>query len=403
MLPSSFLLLGRPHAGTWWLTLQLALGVMLGVYTWQAIVSARGERTASSGIDEARLLVIPWMQVPGGHDLGSAAVLSTLRNVPGVASASAANQAPFGKSAWSAHLWTGNDDARRDLVSVYMADEAFLSTLGVAPSRGRRFATDEYQDYTGDRERLLGDPAPALVSSALAQRLYGTTEVLGRSPRLFPGKRLRIVGVIDQLPLPATAHQPDGAALVLPMRMTRADGVHFLVRHAGDADAVAARLHAALTTAYPDALIAPPAALATLRSQASREFMLHAGAALAACLSWWLLTLGMLMLFGERWIEEHRQEISLRRAFGATALQLAHRLRGEYLVLASMASLLGIVSASLVPRVLPSWLPSMPSPWLLVIALVATAAVVQLAATWPIRVAGHVAPHLVSRSPSVRL
>lgn len=398
----SFLLLGRPHAGTWWLALQLAIGAVLCAHAWQTMLGAYLQRTAPSGIDQTQVLVVPWMQGTSGRDPGSAAVLRTLRAVTGVQSASAANQAPYGSSAWSAHLWTGNA-MHRDLASIYLVDETFFATLRMAPSRGRRFAAAEYQDYTGDQQRLHADPAPALISAALAMRLYGTGDVLGRPLHLFPGKRLHVVGVIDRIPLPATAHRPDGTALVLPVRMTRADDAHFLVRHAGDADAMSARIHAALSAAFPDAAIATPTAMSALRMHASRGSLRHAWMALAACGSWWLLTLGMLMFGGQRWVREHRQEVSLRRAFGTTGSQLGHRLRWEYLLLASAASALGAVAtAVLLPRIVPTWSP-VPTTAALLLAIACTVVLVQLAATWPIRLARHIPPHLVSRSPSVRL
>ncbi|MBL8256290.1 MAG: ABC transporter permease [Pseudoxanthomonas mexicana] len=399
----SFLLLGRAHAGTWWLTLQLAIGVVLGVHACQAVVTAHRERVVASGIDDAHVLVVPWMQVPHDHDPGSAAVLRTLRSVAGVLSASAANQVPYGTSAWSAHLWTEGGAARRDLASLYMVDDAFLATLGLATSRGRRFIAGEYRDDITDPQRPHADPAPALISAALANRLYGVADARGQMLYLFPGKRLQVIGVIDRIPLPATAHRADGTAVVLPVRTTRADGAHFLVRHGGDNDALASRLHTALSAAYPDVVVATPVALATLRANASRGPLRHAWAALAVCASWWLLTLGVLVFGGQRWVQEHRQEVSLRRALGATGIALGHRLRWEYLLLAIVASGLGLAT---VAAVLPLFVParsSAPTPAIFVFVGACTIGLVQLAATWPIRLTRHIPPHLVSRSPSVRL
>jgi len=156
MSASAFLLLGRPRAGTGWLALQLAIGMMLCAYAWQAMLMAHAQRSAPDGADDARVLVVPWLQPAHGRDPGSASVLRTLRALPGVQSAAAGNQAPYGNSAWSAHVWTEGDPARRHLVTVYLADEVFLSTLGLVPSRGRRFAPSEYQDYTGANKAREG-------------------------------------------------------------------------------------------------------------------------------------------------------------------------------------------------------------------------------------------------------
>lgn len=402
MPPSSSLLLGRSHAGTWWLALQLAIGVMLCLYAGQAMVELHARRTAADGLHAEQVLVVPWIQPAHDRDPGSRAVLRTLRSIPGVRSAAMANQSPYGSSAWSAHMWTGGDAAQRTLASIYLVDEDFMATLGMALPRGRRFARSEYQDYTGDQRRLHADPAPAILSAALAERLYGGTDALGRRLQLLPDKQLHVVGVLPEIPLPASAHRRDGTALILPVRMTRAGDAHFFVRHGGDADAVSARIRAALAAAYPDAVIATPVSLPVLRSKASEGAARQAWTSLVVCAAWWLSTLGLLVLGGHRWVLDHRQEISLRRAFGASAAQLTHRLRGEYLLLALIASVAGVAAAALLPRLVPAWMSS-PSPWTFVPIVFATALLVQLAATWPVRLARRIPPHLVSRSPSVRL
>ena len=403
MPSSSFLLLGRPHAGAWWLVLQIAIGVMLCLYAGQAMLRMYEQATAADGIDAADVLVIPWMQPAQGQDPGAKAVLRTLRGVAGVRAAAAGNQSPYGTSAWSVHAWKSGDRGHRHLVSLYLADEDFMSTLGMDDTHGRRFVNAEYQDYTGDQHRLHADPAPAIISAAFAETLFGHVEPLGRSLQLLPGKRLHVVGVLPRIPLPATAHRRDGTAVILPVRMTRASEAHFFIRHTGDALAVSARVRAALAAAYPDVVVAAPISLTALRAQASLGATRHAWTSLAVCVAWWLSTLAMLGLGGHRWMLDHQQEISLRRAFGATDTQLAHRLRREYLMLAVIACAIGMAVAALLARLMPAWTLPLPSFGTCAAVVVGTVLVVQLAATWPVRLTRRIPPHLVSRSPSVRL
>lgn len=404
MSTSSFLLLGRSHAGVGWLCTQLAIGVVLCVYAWQALLAARAQQAAPSGIDEARVLVVPWLQATHGADPGSASVLRTLRAVPGVQSVAAGNQAPYGNSAWSAHVAARKDMARRELATVYLADDTFLPTLGMDIALGRPFASHEYQDYTGDLRALHTDPAPAIISAALAKRLYGGADPLGRSLHLPTGAPRVVIGVIAEIPLPATAHRRDGEALLLPVRMTRAEEAHFFVRHAGDADAMSARLRRALAATYPDAVVAAPVGLQVLRMRACSDAMRHAWTSVAIVVGWWLSSLGMLAIGGHRWVQDRRQELSLRRAFGATGSQLARTLCAEYLLLAIVASLPGAwVAASALPHVVPAWMTPAAAPWMPLAASGAVIALVQLGATWPAGLARRIPPHLVSRSPSVRL
>src|SRR5690606_35847931 len=156
--------------------------------------------------------------------------------------ATASNQAPYGSSAWSVEVEPDTAPGRRHLASVYFADDAFMATLGLSPAHGRGFLPGEYRDDAGDRQRLGMASAPVLVTSALARRLYGDADPLGRTCALASGARLHVVGVVGRLPPPATAHRPDGGTLVLPMRLARADEAQFVVRYRGDARTVSGRI-----------------------------------------------------------------------------------------------------------------------------------------------------------------
>lgn len=399
---SSFLLLGRHHAGIGLIVLQLAIGVVLCLQAWQAITALRIARAAPDGIDGASLLLVPWVQMAPTADPGVPAVLECLRKVPGVLSATAANQAPYGAHAWGAQVWTATRPATKHIASVFLVDEGFASTLGLETSAGRHFMTHEFRDYRGDQADLQAGTRSVLVSSALAARLYGNSDPLGRPLLTAPGTQLRVVGVFERLPPPAGARTGD-LTVVLPVRMSRAAEARFIVRHAADPGTVATRIRTALSTAYPSAVVAEPMDMAALR-----EASLHAPRSRAAwwssaCIAWWASTLGLLMLGGQRWVQEHAREFSLRRAAGATGRQLARRLRLEYLGLACAAASFGLVGGRwLLPQLVPGSIAA-PSDW----ALLATAAwamlAVQLAAAWPARLVRQIPPHLVSRSPSGRL
>ncbi|SDR18505.1 FtsX-like permease family protein [Pseudoxanthomonas sp. CF385] len=399
-----FLLLGRHHAGTWLIALQLAIGVVLCLQAWQAVTGLHAARAMPDGIDDAGLLLVPWLQMTPGSDPGVADVVRRLRNVPGVQSATAANQAPYGNSAWSMHVWMSARPAERHVVSVFLGDERFAWTLGLATVRGREFLPDEFRDYAGDQTDLHAALGPAIISSALARRLYGDADPLGRTVWTAPGARLHVVGVIDRVPPPASARDTGDLAMLLPVRMVRAGDAQFLVRHTGDADGVASRIRTALAAAYPSMAVADPVGMTSLREASLHAPRMRARWSVGACVAWWFSTLGLLMLGGERWVQAHAQEFSLRRAAGATGRQLARRLRCEYLGLACMAVMAGLTCGGwLLPRVAPDGLVSTPSMGAMLAAAAWATLAVQFAATWPARLARRIPPHLVSRSPSVRL
>lgn len=399
-----FLLLGRHHAGTWLIALQLAIGVVLCLQAWQAVTGLHAARATPDGIDDTGLLLVPWLQVTPASDPGVADVLRRLRSVPGVRAATASNQVPYGNSAWSVHVWTPARPAERSVVSVFLGEEHFGSTLGLATVRGRDFVPAEFRNYAGTQTDLHADLGPAIISTALAEQLYGDADPLGRTLLTAPGARLYVVGVIDRVPPPASARDTRDLAMLLPVRMVRAGDAQFLIRHRGDANDMAARISAALSDAYPSVAIAPPVEMAALREAALRGPRLRARWSVGACVAWWFSTLGLLMLGGQRWVQAHAQEFSLRRAAGATGRQVARRLRCEYLGLAAIAATVGLACGGwLLPRVAPDGWVSTPSIGAMLAAAAWATLAVQFAAAWPARQARRIPPHLVSRSPSVRL
>lgn len=403
-MSSPFLLLGRHHAGTWLIALQLAIGVVLCLQAWQAATGLQAARNAPDGIDDAGLLLVPWIQVTPAADPGVGDVLRRLRGVPGVLSATAANQVPYGSNAWSVHAWTPDRPAERNVVSVFLTDEQFSATLGIAMTRGRDFMPREFHDWAGDQADLHANLDPAIISSALASRLYGDANPLGRILLTAPGAQLRVVGVVDRVPPPTSAPATRDLAMMLPVRMVHAGGAQFLVRHTGTSDDMAARIRTALSTAYPAIVVADPVDMAALRDASLHAPRLRARWSVGACIAWWVSSLGLLMLGGQRWVQDHAQEFSLRRAAGATGRQLARRLRLEYLGLACVAALLGLACGGwILPRIAPGWRVAAPSAWAMLAAVAWATLAVQLAAAWPVRLARRIPPHLVSRSPSVRL
>lgn len=398
-----FLLLGRHHAGTWLIALQLAIGVVLCLQAWQAVTGLRAARTAPDGVDDAGLLLVPWLQTTPATDPGVADVLRRLRTVPGVRAVTASNQVPYGNSAWSVHVWTPARPAERNVVSVFLGEEHFGSTLGMAIVRGRDFLPGEFRNYAGTQTDLHAGLGPAIISAALAKQLYGDADPLGRTLLTAPGAKLHVIGVVERVPPPAIARDVRDLAMLLPVRMVRAGDAQFLIRHDNDTHDMAARIRAALSAAYPSVAIAAPVEMAALREDALHGPRLRVRWSVGACIAWWLSTLGLLMLGGQRWVQAHAQEFSLRRATGATGRQLARRLRCEYLALATIAATVGLACGWLLPRIAPDGWAATPS----IAAMLATVGwatlAVQFAAAWPARLARRIPPHLVSRSPSVRL
>lgn len=403
-LRSGFLWLGRDNAVVALLVLQVAVGVVLLCEACQSVAAWQAQRRATDGMAYDRITVFQGLIATSANDVSTTRILARLRRVPGVELAAASNQVPHGYNAWSSTLWAGQGQRSRSSVSVYLASEDFLETLGVPVRSGRDFLAHEYTDYSGNQSVLYPASSPAIVNTQLARRLSPDGNALGRTFRLRRDAELRVVGIAD-IPPPANGRDAENLVAMLPVRMTHAGQARLLVRtRAEDRLHVASLARRAIARAHPSLVIAPADTMSALHDAASRNEHRWAAVAVVACAIWWLLVLTALWLAGQRWVQAHALELSLRRAFGARPAHLARRLRCEYLLIACIGSVLGMMLwQSPLPRWWLPWASGQAPAWVVPASLILSLIVAQLAASWPSHRAKAMAPHNVSRSPSVRL
>lgn len=404
MVRSRLLLLGR-HP--WWsglLVAEIAAFIVLASLAWSAW---RAMPTPPPVLPEDEIIVFPSLDTVDNVPLPSASILRLVRSVPGVRHAAIANQSPYSFDvSWASRAW--KDDARDDdaVVAIYFGTDAMVQTLGLHLIEGRDFAPADISAYGGDQTRLHARGAPAIISVSLAERLFPGTPAIGGRLHIRHDAPLTVVGVVAALPAAANGFRqnPEGFAILLPTAPADARLGPLLVRSgSGDRVRVSTAVEHVLKKAYPRGLStasrplsADRTAMASLRAVLPRA--LSAGAGLGA-----LVLLATLLLATE-WMARHqRMELSLRRAFGASRHQLVREWGLELGALAGLGAMLGgLISGSPIASRLSGGLPLLPP---LHTALLATACAAALAlmATWIAMRAFCIPPHLVSRSPSVRL
>jgi putative ABC transport system permease protein len=152
-----------------------------------------------SGVDEASLAVIKLtgFEASQASDL-NARVLSGLRSVAGVQSATVTNTAPFGEKLSTGGVTTGKEPgATGAVVDFYVGSPGTFKAMGLHLLAGRLLQPDEYRAFTS----FVPDDASVLISRSLAQHLWPNRDPLGRElwcDRLH----FRVVGVLDHLVRP---------------------------------------------------------------------------------------------------------------------------------------------------------------------------------------------------------
>lgn len=280
-----------------------------------------------------------------------ARLLATIRDLPEVVSAAAAFVGPYDNSTWRNNIKVGGKQYR------YLYNEAtddLADTLRMNVLRGRWFdRSDDGADWT-----------PAVVNVRLAREMFGDDDPLGKlvedesepdpaSPVQRERTRLRIVGVIDDFRKDGEYSPPETFLIARNRLDDPAERVQapraLLVRvrpgtQAGFEEKLVSRLRAA---APEWTFQAEP--LELKREQARLAYIGPLGA--SAVVAVFLLIMVALGLTGVLWLNvtQRTQEIGLRRAKGATILDVQRQIVGEVAVLTTLAVVVGVILAAQFP------------------------------------------------------
>ena len=280
-----------------------------------------------------------------------ARVLATVRDLPEVESAAAAFIGPYEGVTWRNDITVGG---KRYVYFYNEATDDFADTLRMNVLRGRWFdKSDDGADWT-----------VAVVNLRLAREMFGDEDPIGRfvedesepdpaSPVQRERTRLRIVGVIDDFRKDGEYSAP-GEFLVArnrlddPSERVSAPRVLLVRVRPGTTADFEEKLISRLRAVAPDwTFQSQPLALKRDEARLAYIGPLAAYAVVAA----FLLIMVALGLTGVLWLNvtQRTQEIGLRRAKGATILDVQRQIVGEVVVLTTLAVLAGTAVAAQVP------------------------------------------------------
>ncbi|MCX7513672.1 ABC transporter permease [Frateuria hangzhouensis] len=346
--------LRRHRTTAWLLVLEIALTCAI-VCNAVFLIGQRLDRVnMPSGVAEQELVQIQLGDLAAGKDRYARAQedMALLRQVPGVQSVAITNQVPFGGSSSNSNLRI--DPSQHDPVAnaaTYLG-ENLPQTLGTRLVAGRKLAPGDYvnADVAVDalnRGRTEGLPTVAVITRALAERLWPGQEPLGRMVYLTDKAGVRVVGVLDTLVRPnayrdATAQY----AVILPLHMGADKDESYLLRtRPQDRQRVLAAAVAALHKADPQRVVTRKRTFAEVRQEFFRSDREMAGTLVGVCIA--LLTVTALGIVGlaSFWVSQRRRTIGVRRALGATRADILRYFQTENFLLATAGIVLGMVLA----------------------------------------------------------
>ncbi|MBS0557165.1 MAG: ABC transporter permease [Proteobacteria bacterium] len=353
--------LRRHKAGVVLIALQIALTLAI-VCNAIFIIGSRIERIQRpSGLDEQNLFMVSqqFVGAPTGDDEATTdkldslqlADLSTLRNLPDVQSATPINSLPLANSTWSGGASIKPDEKNEAARVVYFfGGKDLLKTLGVRLVSGRDFTDAEI----GHRAfRAANKPTVAIISQALADKLYPAHDALGKAIYFDGGTSpTTIIGIVERLQASTVDSWANAFAWNTALIPTRLDAgyARYAVR------AKPGRMDEAMKAATAALYKANPMRVFFFDGKGARGFdeiranAYRADRGMAILMS--MICLILLAVTGAGivgltsfWVGQRHKQIGVRRALGARKRDILRYFQTENLMIAGGGALAGIALA----------------------------------------------------------
>ena len=321
-------------------------------------------------------------------------VIAGLRVLPGVRAAAAAYGLPGGGSNGQSPLFAeGGSTDPRDAVqtTVNQVSGEFFEALDIPILAGRSFAEQDAADA----------PQVAILSAALARKLFGSGNAIGRRVRLggqAPEQWLRVTGIAgDVRPLLSQAPQP---TMYRPFTQDTPGAIGFVIRSDGPPLDLAQAAEKTVWQIRPGQPITYVGSLeGDLDEQGFRERLSAIGLTWFAGFGLVLAAIGIYGLIAYV-VKQRLREFGVRVALGATSDDVVALVLRRGALLIAGGLLLGVGASLALTRVLKSVLYSVRpiDPPAFVAAALVLAAIGMAACYVPARKAGEVDPMTVLRS-----
>lgn len=330
--------------------------------------------------------------------------VATLLGVRGVTSASWISQMPMAGPGTS-------EDARLDhlqsfasaVPDLYFTEPGFEQTLGLQIIEGRGFTANDIAELDPAVDKFVEKyPGNVIVSRAFAQKIFPvSTRYVGKSFLfgLDESAEVRIVGVVERLQTGAA--QPSATSeysVILPWRVSGSRSIYVFRASVETIDRALAEAELAVRSTAPlHTRITARSVTDDRRSRYKRE---RAAAGIMTVIAVALLAItavGILALTSLRVIQR-RKHIGVRRALGATRLDIANYFVLESALLSAAGIALGSVGILALNHLLASKLGFAPLPLLYLVAGSAAMLLLGLfSVAWPAFAAASTPPAVASR------
>jgi putative ABC transport system permease protein len=318
------------------------------------LIGQRLERmNMTTGVAEHELVYVrmAYIGMPPDSMARGAADLAALRQLAGVKSVSMINQIPFGDSSSNMGLRIAQTQQKDSINASNYFGEGMVQTYGLQLIAGRDFRPEEYADLDKVFEGLRrGDlnalPKAALITVAVADRLWPGQDPLGKQMYVGQGIPLTVVGVLKQLSRPNQFEKGADYSVVNPIRISISQGATFVLRCAPqDRDQVLKEALAKLKALDPNRIVLGKGTEDQLRHDYFRNDRAMAGILVGVCLALLIVTALGIVGLASFWVAQRNRSIGVRRALGATRHNILRYFQTENFLLTTIGIAIGMVLA----------------------------------------------------------
>ena len=331
----------------WLVALEVAITLAIVVNCVNLALDLRAKYSRPSGLAEEELLVVrvepfaPELAEEAYRDAVRERDLERLRSLPGVHDAVAISAVPLsGGGSATGRRPRGTED-EPSTTPYFIVGSGALATLGVELVAGRDFTEAELTTPDEDYE---GQPTPAMVSVAFAEKVFGEADPVGRVMESSTGESSEfVVGVIDRMQN-SWPDNEDNAELSVLMPGTPGDdrrGYYLVRAEPGAVDAVFLSLDEAILAVEPGRIVEVETLVDVKRDTFSANHALVKILSGIIALLVFVTGLGIVGLTSFS-VTQRRRQIGTRRALGATRAAIVRYFLVENWLIIGLGLVVGV-------------------------------------------------------------
>jgi putative ABC transport system permease protein len=329
------------------IVLQIALSVAILANSLSIVQQRQALMRRPSGLDEANTLSMTNQFTGSNSDL-SARIrtdLAALRAIRGVVDATAVQSFPL-RGYGAATTVTLRPDAKSPFnAAEYSLTLNGLHTWDMKLIAGRNFHADEIKDFWLGISN--GAPATAIITRALAERLFPHGDALGQNVYLGTSAPTQIIGIVERAQTPWAAASVWGTfgpeeSLLVPFQWVSPALAYVVRSEPGRNEAVLALAQKRLFAVSRARIISDAQTFADTRADQYRSARGLRLVLTVVCGLLLAVTAFGVVALTSYWVSQRRRQIGLRRAVGARRLDIVQYFQVENLLISGFGAALGV-------------------------------------------------------------